>query len=344
MGVAGGATTTEATAAGLVAVVVLSYRGLEDTLKCLDSLRRVRDPHWRVYLVENGTQPSPVAEIRAAHDWIEIIRCEENGGWSGGNNVGIRRALADGAEAVLLLNNDTIVAENLLERLRGAAAAHPEYGILGPVICWMDEPQQVNTDGWVFNDPAGGGFFQRRAVPWQVTQPPHVVETELVNGCAMWIQSTTLAHVGLIDERFFLIHEESEFCLRARRKGWRCGIVSEPLVWHKGSSAFARDSRPLQRYFDARNLGLLVRQHVGDPVLGAGRWRIRLQYWKHVYWMYAHERQAGRTAGADAVLNGCTDALTGVGGPLRDRVRPLKWLVKLLFSTKFHISDGNKAR
>jgi GT2 family glycosyltransferase len=344
MGAASGVEASAEAAVGLVAVVVLSYRGLDDTLKCLDSLRRVRDPHWRVYLVENGTQPSPVAQIQAAHDWIEIIRCEENRGWSGGNNVGIRRAVDDGAEAILLLNNDTIVAENLLERMRAAAAAHPEHGILGPVICWMDEPQQVNTDGWVFNDPVGGGFFQRRAVPWQTTEPPHVAETELVNGCAMWVRSATFAQVGLIDERFFLIHEESEFCLRARRAGWRCGIVSEPLVWHKGSSAFARDSRPLQRYFDARNLGLLVRTHAGAAVLGAGRWRIRLQYWQHVYWMYAHERSAGRLAGADAVLNGCVDALSGVGGPLQDRVRPLKWLVKLLFSTKFRIFRGGNAR
>lgn len=330
--------------AGLIAVILLSYRGLDDTLKCLESLRHVTDPKWRVYLVENGTQPSPVDAIRAAHDWIEIIRCEENGGWSGGNNVGIRRAMEDGAEHLLLLNNDTIVAPNMLTRMRAALAAHPDYGILGPIICWMDEPTEVNTDGWVFNDPEGRGFFQRRSVPRQVTDPPTVVESELVNGCAMLVRRTVFEQVGLIDERFFLIHEESEFCLRARHAGWRCGIISESLVWHKGSSAFARDSRPLQRYFDARNLGLILQTHRGQSVLGGSPAKLRKQYWSHVYSMYEHERSQGRLAGADATLSGAMDAMRGIGGPLLDRRRPLKWLLQLLFSLKFRMHPASNSR
>ena len=185
--------------------------------------------------------------MHAEFPWCPVIRNAVNGGWAGGNNTGIVYALEHGADQVLLLNNDTTVSPQLADTLLAAAENYPDYGVIGPVIHYMDEPAEVMTDGCVFNQPNYPGFFQRKPVPLTPDGPPSVSEVDIVNGCAMMIRATVFRHIGLIDERFFLIHEESDFCLRSRQAGFRCGVLNEGLVWHKGSSAFKRSGKQLQR-------------------------------------------------------------------------------------------------
>lgn len=311
-----------------VAVVVLHYNGLPDTLQCLASLRAAAGADCRVIVVDNGSAAPASEAIRAAHPWVEVLVREHNGGWAGGNNTGIRRALEGGAEYVVLLNNDTWVAPELLSRLITAAGARPELGVLGVVVCYQDEPERVNVDGCVFQEPGSGDFFVRQPIPQVEGNSVDVTETELVNGCCMMVRAEVFQEIGLIDERFFLIHEESEFCLRAWRAGYRCGVLGQPLVWHKGSRSFQRDSRPLQRYFDARNLYLLLKMHHGAGGGSQTGWRSWRAYLRHVYFMYCLQREAGSGAGARAVLEGVCDALSGRWGaypPERTR-----WLLPVL--------------
>ena len=297
-----------------VAVVVLHYNGLPDTLQCLESLRAAAGSDCRVIVVDNGSAPPAGEAIRAAHPWVEVLVRQDNGGWAGGNNTGIRRALERGAEFVVLLNNDTIVAPELLDQLTTAAGAAPEFDVLGVVVCYLDEPDRVNVDGCRFHEPGSGSFFTRHPIPCDGSDSGGVTETELVNGCCMMVRAEVFRKIGLIDERFFLIHEESEFCLRARQAGYRCGVVGRPLVWHKGSSSFQREPRPLQCYFDARNLYLILKEHPRSTRRGRSRWLIWRDYVRHVYFMYCWQREAGSRAGADAVLEGVCDALSGRWG------------------------------
>jgi hypothetical protein len=158
----------------------------------------------------------------------------------------------------------------------------------------------------------------------------------------MMIRADVFEKTGLIDEQFFLVHEESEFCLRARRAGLRCGIVAEPLVWHKGSSYYQRDPRPLQIYYDARNIALILRKHRGSPVIGPTRRSVWWKYWKHVYFMYCLHRDRGNPAAATAVLEGLSDALLHRYGPLQARRRPLVPLLRPLFELKRRFSFSRR--
>src|SRR5207245_2101158 len=151
----------------------------------------------------------------------------------------------------------------------------------------------------------------------------------------MMVDSRVFRAVGLIDERFFLVHEESDLCLRARRAGFRCGVLGESLVWHKGSRSFETTGKPVQRYYDARNLFLLLRKHSsklrsGDSWVSSGSWRWYLEYMKYVYYRYCVEHDAGRDETAQAVLEGIRDAWGGCYGPYIRRKRPgvraLLWL------------------
>lgn len=311
-------------------IVPVNFNGLEDTRKCLRTLAGLPAS---VVVVDNASREDPTPALRAEFPWAHVVRNPVNGGWSGGNNTGIRHALDHGADFVILLNNDTTVHPQLVSRLVAAACAHPGFGIIGPVIRYMDEPDLTMTDGTVFNRPGYPGFFQRLPVPERAAELPVVAEVDIVNGCCMMIRAEVFRRVGLIDDRFFLIHEEADFCLRAREAGFMCGVLAEALVWHKGSSAFKRSGKRWQRYYDTRNLGLLLSKHPARNRTGRGGLESYLTYLRYAYHRYCHEREDGQPDAADAVLEGLIDVATRRFGPHQPRQRwtlpVLRWVFEL---------------
>jgi GT2 family glycosyltransferase len=313
-------------------IVPVNFNGLDDTRKCLRSLAELSHSA-SVVVVDNASTVDPVPVLAAEFPWIHLVRTSFNGGWSGGNNAGIRFALERGAEFVILLNNDTIVRPDLVGRLLAAAEVRPDYGIIGPVIRYMDEPELVMTDGIGFNRRGTNGLFYHIPVPEVVGEPPLVTEVDIVNGCCMMIRADVFRRVGLIEDRFFLIHEESDFCLRVQEGGYKCGVLAEGLVWHKGSSSFKRSGKRWQRYYDTRNLGLLLSRHIAQPGprrRGLASYAVYLRYAFH---RYCHEREDGHPDSADAVLEGLVDVATRRFGPHQTRKRWPVPVLRYLFET-----------
>lgn len=307
-------------------VVVVNYNGLADTRQCLRSLAGQTVPA-RVVVVDNASAVDPSPALAPEFPAVDFVRNPVNAGWSGGNNAGIRHALARGAGFVVLLNNDTVVHPRMVERLLAAADAHPGYDVIGPVIRYMDQPEAVMTDGTAFNSVGYPGLFRRVAVPEVPADPPTVAATDVVNGCCLMARAAALRRLGPIDDRYFLIHEEADFCLRVRAAGGRCGVLAEGLVWHKGSTAFKRSGKRWQRYYDARNLGLLVSTHGGRRAGGRGGLASYAAYLRYAYHRYCHEREDGHPDAADAVLEGLADFAGRRFGPYRPRRR---WAVPVL--------------
>ncbi len=295
-----------------VAIVVLNYNGLDDTLKCLESLRVLRTS-VDVILVDNASKVDPSVDALKIYPSAHYVRTERNLGYAGGNNRGIDRALALGADYVLILNNDTVVEPDIVARLLHVVAGDRTIGIVGPVVNFMDEPDAVMTDGVAFNPGPGTEFFRRIPVPTDV--PGRFLDVDIVNGCCMMIATAVIKAVGTFDESFFIVHEEADLCLRARRAGFRCVVLGESLVRHKGSSAFERSGRQLQRYFDARNLWHLLKRHTGRVGTSRSFATSVKHYFLYCFYRYEIERDADKTAAADAVVFGVWDGLMGRFGP-----------------------------
>jgi GT2 family glycosyltransferase len=312
-------------------IVLVDFNGVDDTRKCLRSLACQTRPH-QVVVVDNASKENVASILAPEFPSVHFVRNPINGGWAGGNNTGIRFALEHNPKLIVLLNNDTTVAPHFVERLEAVERAYPQFGIFGPVIFYMHDPRIVMTDGCDFNQPDEPGFFKRHHVPLQPSDPPHLVEVDIVNGCCMAIRPQVFRQIGLVDERFFLIHEESDFCLRARRAGWLCGVFAEGLVWHKGSSTFQRSSPSWQRYYDARNLWLLLRKHQRVHPRGRSPWRSRYEYLKYVYYRYSWEHEENQHDAAMAVIQGVYDALRGRWGSYEpSRRRPGLSGIRTLF-------------
>jgi len=245
-----------------VMIVILNWNGLGDTLECLESLSRLDYPAHTVVVDNGSTDGSPVV-IRGRFPSATIIENDENLGFTGGNNVGLRLALEQGADYALLLNNDTEVAPDFLRLMVEAAEADPKIGIAGPTICYYDQPQVV----W----SAGGGIDWRRGRTWmmglnecdagQFCGGPRQVD--FVTGCALLVKRAVLEQVGLLDERFFTYYEETEWCVRARRAGFKIVHMPRAKVWHK-IPLDARESSPSVHYYMTRNRLLFLK------ITGAG--------------------------------------------------------------------------
>jgi GT2 family glycosyltransferase len=307
-------------------VVVLNYNGTGDTVRCLQSLLPSIAVGAAVVVVDNASIDDPGPAIRAITSDVHYVRNSTNRGYAGGNNTGIRFALERGAEWVVLLNNDTVVAADFAVTLQREAQRADGFGVIGPLIMAMDEPESVMTDGCRFNPRDDAAFFVR-----QVVEPgTPLTDVDIVNGCCLMISAAALNRVGLIDEAFFLVHEESELCLRVQAAGFRCGVFGRPLVWHKGSTSFRRTGNGLQRYFDARNLWLLLRRDSEAP--GRGRaGRVPMKYFRYVYHRYCVEQEDRQGVAARALLDGVHDALLGnYGACMPDRRRPLVPAMRLL--------------
>jgi len=245
-----------------ISIVVLNWNGAEDTLACLDSLASLTYPDFNVVVVDNGSTDDSLARLRPYLAPYPLTRIEtgRNLGYAGGNNAGTRHALEDGADFVLVLNNDTMVAPDLLERLLESAQRNPDAGVFSARILYFDEPERVWFDGARWNPcslrlewPGQG----EKASTLGTTDH----ETDYACGAALFFRSAVARQIGLLDESFFLVWEEVDWGFRARKAGWRNVVAPAANVWHKIGVSFGSESSPLRTYFSIRNELLWFSRH-----------------------------------------------------------------------------------
>lgn len=231
-------------------IIVLNWNGKSDTLVCLNSLQSLQYSHYKIIIVDNGSTDGSVQEIQTSFPDINIIETDQNLGYAEGNNIGIRHALEHHADFVLLLNNDTTVAPDLLDQLINAAQQNLDAGVFGATLLYMDKPDTVWFAGAQWN-PKTLTFdypYQDQKLPDNLN-----ISTDYACGAALFFRAEVARSIGLLDARFFLVWEESDWCLRATRAGYKCTLVPSAYVWHKVGASFDGESSPLRQYFSYRN-------------------------------------------------------------------------------------------
>ena len=244
--------------AAYVVSIILNSSRRADTLECLASLDAgAYQPHTALVL-DNASTDGSVEAIQAAFGSTHILPLAENRGYAGNNNLGLRWALDHGADWVLVLNEDTVLAPDCLARLVEVGESDPRVGIVGPMVYHYDEPAVIQSAGGALGPYwRAGQIGQNERDQGQYRQPRPV---EWIAGCAMLVRRALIEQIGLLDERFFIYWEEIDWCLRAGRAGWRLMHVPAARLWHKG---VRRDYRPppAVTYYTTRNQFLLLSKH-----------------------------------------------------------------------------------
>ncbi|MEM9324885.1 MAG: glycosyltransferase family 2 protein [Bacteroidota bacterium] len=254
-----------------VAIILVNWNGMEDTKRCLRSLDAVSYPRKEVLVVDNGSNPHEVAELEAI-DGIHKIFNSENLGFTGGNNVGIRWALEQAMDLILLLNNDTEVERNFLEPLL-KVITDPDVGAVQPKIRYLERRDTIWNAGGRFSDFTGQtSVMYKDVIDTNLPQEPY--EVHWITGCALMFEASLAQEVGVLDDSFFAYFEDVDYSLRLRKKA-RLICVPESVVYHAVSSASKTKTKGSEGYVSAsvhylnvRNHLYLVRKHMRSIGLG----------------------------------------------------------------------------
>ena len=238
-----------------VGVVVLNYRGVADTLACVESLSGL-DVGARVIVVDNGSGDGSAQRL-ADVSGIELIVNDTNLGFAAGNNVAIERLLEAGVEYVWVLNNDTRVAPASLRELVTVAAAEPRVGAVGAVIYDMARVDRVLT--W------GGGAVGRWTGRTRDARSGDD-RVDYLTAASLLVRAEALREVGLFDTRYFFTWEDVDLCTRLRDHGWAIAVAERAQVWHRWGGTLA-PLAPQRLREHAAGLVVYMRTHSPAPWL-----------------------------------------------------------------------------
>jgi hypothetical protein len=252
-----------------LAVVIINYKTpnlVIDSLRTL--LPELESLSAKVVTVDNNSADESVTilsnwiEENNASDKVKLIASENNSGFSGGNNVGLKAIKAD---YYLLLNSDTLLRKGSIVKLLDTAKQNPDAGLISPRLEWKDETPQESC--FRFHTPfselissAATSVVTRIFSSYIVAQP--VVKNsdyyQWTSFACVLIRSEVLEHSGLMDDGFFMYYEDVEFCYRAKKNGWRILNVPEARVVHlRGGSSPVKSNKKLRKrlpryYYESR--------------------------------------------------------------------------------------------
>lgn len=293
-----------------VVVLILHWNNASDTLRCLEAVFASHYADVQVVVVDNGSGNDSAAVIRNAWPTLTVLETGCNLGYAGGNNVGIEYALAQNADYVLLLNDDTVIEPQTVPALVEAAQVHPEAGFLGPKVYCLEEPQRLITVGGYLDKawrPIHRGLGQ-----WDGGQYNEITAVDFLSGSALLIRRKVIEQVGVLDPRFFAYREDVDWCYRGRQAGFKALYVPEARVWHPDTRQRDAES-PLVTYYITRNSLLFAAKHrLGWRVVAqmlAGYVRTLLSWTLRPQWRHKREQR-------DALARAIRDFGRGHCGPM----------------------------
>ncbi|ACB96595.1 glycosyltransferase family 2 protein [Beijerinckia indica] len=242
-----------------VAVILINWNGWRDTLRCLQSLERSQLTSWHAIIVDNASTDDSLDHLHNLGERVEVIASPKNLGWTGGCNLGIKRAIELDSEYVFLLNNDALVDENTLSILISEASKLGDRAAVSCVVRFSP-----SGDYQFF----GSSTISRSGQPFWYSDKHNksalnnkLIPTDFLFGAGMLVPTKVFQHVGLFDDRFFLYVDETEWSVRAREKGISLFVVRDAVIHHLGSASTGGNGSPLQTYFMIRNSLLFSRLH-----------------------------------------------------------------------------------
>lgn len=291
-----------------VFTVILNTNRRADTLECLASLAKNSWRNNTTIVLDNHSTDGSVDAIRSAFPDVQVIELAENQGYAGNNNVGIQAAMAQGADWVLVLNEDTLLDQECLAQLVAAGESDPRIGMVGPLVYHFDEPSVIQSAGGVLRRGWGSDHLGKNEPDHG--QFPAAHDVEWLTGCAIMVRRAVIEQVGMLDVSLFIYYEETEWCLRAQAAGWRLVNVPQAKLWHKGVKRDYSPSPNFTYYMTRNRFAMLSKHHAPAGVwMWAGFDTLRtLTSWTiKPKWRTKHEHR-------DAMWQGVVDFLHGRSG------------------------------
>ncbi|MGH9783117.1 MAG: glycosyltransferase family 2 protein [Terriglobia bacterium] len=238
----------------LVCAVVVTWNGGEQAVECIRSVQESAYPNLPVVVVDNHSDDDTATRIVRACPECTVIEQEQNQGFAGGANVGFREGIRRGAEYLLLLNQDVVVAREAVPALVRSAAEDPRIAAVGGKVLFYDEPQRIWSAGagsrlfWSHTGSVSFGYGQTDSREHNRTR-----DVGYVSGCCMLLRASVIHEIGGFDPRFFMYAEDFDWCERARRAGYRIRYSPQAVIFHRVSVERDVKRMPVVLYYATRN-------------------------------------------------------------------------------------------
>lgn len=309
-----------------VFIIILNWNGLQDTLECLDSIRRCSYKNYHVLVVDNGSTDDSVSSIKSECPWVTIIQNAHNLGFTGGNNVGIRYAFERDADYVWLLNNDTVVELDTLSKLVGTAETDSSIGMISPVIKFYDDTSMIQNCGGLIdweNQKLSGSKSIAESAQWLENAPDRI----WLWGTALLIKAKTIADIGLLDENIFAYWEDTDYSVRAIRAGYFNVVEFSTQIYHKTTIPMPGVTlrSPHYFYYMVRNEYYFWMKHAR----GTMKLKFIKNYFGNVVYRAAPAINQDISDCVRACFLGARDGVLGVCGPW-NKDAPVSMSIKLL--------------
>lgn len=239
----------------------MNWNGWKDTIECIQSLKSVHYANYEIVVVDNDSSDNSVQKITDKFPDLTLLQSDLNKGYAAGNNIGIRHGLQQDAKYIWILNNDTVVAKDVLQPLVDKMEKDTSIGICGSRLMYYHRRNIVQA--------FGGGRYHKwlgvsrnigegKSAGQQRTAADVERELDFIMGASMMVSRTFIEKVGLMNERYFLYYEEMDWVLRGKPH-FRLAYAPESVIYHKheasvnaGAEAGQKRSR-LAEYYQIKN-------------------------------------------------------------------------------------------
>ncbi len=242
-----------------IAIIIVNWKQYELTINCLLSLKKLEYKNWKVILVDNESNFKKINKIKSDFNKVEVIESKENLGFVSANNLGIKYAIKNKFEYVMLLNNDTEVNKEFLSPLLNSFQNDNSLGAVQPLIMnYYNRAKIWNAGGYLNN------FFGFPYTNKKLNNKNQQIDW--ITGCCIILRTTVIKKVGLMDEDFFAYYEDVDWSLRIKQLGYKLGIIESSVIFHHGTkssknSNFEGNLSSFVHYLNIRNHIYLVKKH-----------------------------------------------------------------------------------
>ena len=237
-----------------VTIIMLTWNQLEDTTECLESLKKITYPNFKIMVIDQGSESNDAEIIQEKYPQIKVIKNRKNEGFCRGNNIGAKIALKENPDYLLFMNNDTTVEPDFLDKLIEFSERNPKVGIAGPLILNYYERDKVYSCGGRANKFS----FDYQEYKFILKKPR--TDLNFISGCAILVKKQVIDKVGLWDEDFFSYWEDTDWCLRAEIAGFKLACIPDSVIYHKVTRANKYLSKRYV-YFMTRNNLLIAKKY-----------------------------------------------------------------------------------
>ncbi len=273
----------------MIAIIILNYNTSEMTLECIESIERNTITEHRYYIVDNASTDDSYTKIKNEFKnkkWnipkYTLIKSEKNNGYSDGNNIGIRAAIKDGCQYILIINSDVLFENNVIDLMIDILKNNDEIAVIGPNI--IDEH---GNEQYFVRRPLNFKSFLKNKKPlyyfynFNINNQEYLKirnirmprEKELyifngmVSGCCYLFKSDIFQNIGYLDEKVFLNHEEDIIAYKIIKEGYKCAFFKKAMVIHRHSASISKCGKAFERYHRYLSSIYVLKYYAKEPRL-----------------------------------------------------------------------------